>query len=102
MAQYRFLQDCYVGTAYFNAGDIASTADVGGLLPANFIPPAAVDPLDTAAVNAFYNAGPQTFPILIRQQWSTIPVNSPATYWKQSGSQWQLTGVGAGLPPIGM
>jgi hypothetical protein len=104
MAQYRFLQDCYVGTAYVNAGDVASTADVGGALPANFIPPAAVDPLDTPAVNAFYAQGPQTMPLLVRQQWSTIPVNVPVTYWKQipGGKLWQLTGLGAGLPPIGM
>jgi hypothetical protein len=96
MARYRWLQDGHVGDAYYHAGDIMQAAD-------NWLPPAAVDPIDTAAVNAFYSAGPQTFPILIRQQWSTVPVSPPVTYWRQipGGSQWQLTGLGAGLPPIG-
>jgi hypothetical protein len=30
MAKYRWLQDGFVNGVYFNAGDIASTADVGG------------------------------------------------------------------------
>jgi hypothetical protein len=103
MARYRWLQDGNVNGFYFNAGDIAATADAGGTLPVNWVPPAAVDPIDTAAVNAFYNAGPQTFSILIRQQWSTAPVSPPVTYWQQisGGKLWQLTGLGAGLPPIG-
>jgi hypothetical protein len=104
MARYRWLQDG-VGPSgqYFNAGDIASTADVGGTLPANWVPPPAVDPLDTAAVNAFYAAGPQLLG-LVRQQWSTQPVSPPTTYWRQlpGTRMWQLTGLGAGLAPIGM
>ena len=105
MSQYRFLQDAYVGTQYFLAGTTAATADVaGGTLPIGWTPSVCVDPLDTPAVNAFYAQGPQTFPILIRQQWSTQPVSPPVTYWRQipGGRMWQLTGLGAGLPPIGM
>jgi len=99
MAQYRFLADCYIGTQFYFAGTTASTADVGGSLPANFVPPAAVDPLDTPAVTAYWNVGPQATP-LVRQQWSTIPVSPPAVYWKlinPSIGTYQLTGAGASL-----
>jgi hypothetical protein len=100
MAQYRFLVDCFIGS-YILAGTTLSTQDVGGSLPSNFVPPAAVDPLDTAAVNAFYAAGVQFTP-LVRQQWSDVQVAPPITYWKPipGGPFWQLTGLGAGKPPI--
>jgi hypothetical protein len=75
MSAYRFLQDAYIGTQYFQAGTTASTADVaGGTLPIGWKPGVCVDPLDTPAVNAFYAIGPQTAPILVRQQWSTQAV----------------------------
>jgi hypothetical protein len=92
MAQYRALQDCYLAGAYVNAGDIVT-------LPNTIIPPAAVDPLDTPAVNAFFAAGPQLCG-LIRQQWSTI-IAPPVTRWipGPGANQWQLTGLGAALGP---
>ena len=110
MARYRWLQDGYVGTTYYYAGDIASTADVGGSLPANFIPPAAVDPLDNAAVTAFYAQGPQAT-VLVRPQWTGQAAVPAVTYWKPTGlpppafganglTSWQLTGLGANLPTI--
>jgi hypothetical protein len=105
MSTYRWLQDG-VGPSghYFHAGDIVSTSDVGGLLPANWVPPGAVEPLDNSAVAAFYAAGPQFTP-LVRQQWSGVPVSPPATYWRAipntNPTMWQLTGLGSGLPPIG-
>jgi hypothetical protein len=97
MAQYRFLQDAYIDR-YYQAGDVASTSDVGGTLPANFIPPAAVDPLDQSAVNAFHAAGPQ--------QLGAVRVGLPKTYWVGTPlgavTKFQLTGLGANLPPIMM
>jgi hypothetical protein len=104
MALYRFLSDHYVGTQYYLAGTIASTADVGGTLPTGWPPSNAVDPLDNAGVNAFYALG-QTTPVLVRTQWSTQSVSPPVTYWKRvvgSSNQWALTGLGAGLPAIGI
>jgi hypothetical protein len=110
MAQYRFLVDHYIG-GYYSAGDTATTADVGGSLPANWKPTGGCDPLDTPAVNAFYAAGPQATP-LIRTQWSTIFVAAPATYWKGTSlppapgtgvsplTSYQLTGLGTNMPPI--
>ena len=96
MARYRWLQDGHTNGAYYHAGDIMQAAD-------DWVPSAAVDPLDAAAVRALYSAGPQTMPLLVRQQWSTQPVSPPVTYWQQipGGKLWQLTGLGAGLPPIG-
>jgi hypothetical protein len=112
MSQYRFLQDAYIGAQFYLAGTTASTADVaGGTLPIGWKPGPYVDPLDTAAVNAFYAVGPQVAP-LARQQWSitaVIPTVIPAvTFWQAStipGSpshSWTLTGLGAGLSAIVM
>jgi hypothetical protein len=106
MARYRWLQDGFSpGGYYFQAGDIASTVDVGGILPTNFVPSAALDPLDASAVAAMYAAGPQIMPILVRQQWSGVPVLPPVTYWRQipGSRQWQLVGpLAQGYAPIGM
>jgi hypothetical protein len=99
MATYRFLQDASVGPYLYLAGTEASTSDVGGTLPANFVPGAFCDPIDSAAVTAFLNAGPQN-PVLARQQWSGIGVSPPSYFWKATpvgdGSfwSWQLTGPG--------
>jgi len=101
MAKYRFLQDCVDANGlYYRAGTVASTADVGGSLPSNFIP-AAVDPLDAAAIQAFWNAGPQQLG-LCRPQWNGIGVAPPSIYWisyPQGGGTKPmiLTGAGATL-----
>jgi hypothetical protein len=108
MARYRWLQDG-VGPSghYFNAGDIATTvdADPAGLLPANWVPSVNCEPLDAAAVAAYYALGPHPLG-LIRQQWSGVPVSPPVTYWVATPGTnpalWRLTGLGANLPPIGM
>jgi hypothetical protein len=102
LAKYRFLQDAVdINGIYYQAGSIASTADVGGTLPAGWIPPAAVDPIDAAAIQAFWNAGPQQLG-LCRQQWNGIGVAPPAIYWTSfppgGGTQPMiLTGAGAAL-----
>jgi hypothetical protein len=102
MSQYRFLQDASVGQFYYPAGTIASTADVGGTLPTNWLPNGDVDPLDTAAVTAFYNRGPQVAG-LIRTQFVPLPVVPPTTYWLATPgpvTSWQLQGLGSNLSPI--
>jgi hypothetical protein len=102
MSSYRFLQDAYVAGRYYHAGDTASTADVGGSLPANWKPNPNVDPLDAAAVTAFFNVGPQPLG-LVRSQFQFV--SPPVTRWVEtpvaSGCQWSLTGLGAGLGPWG-
>jgi hypothetical protein len=102
MSQYRFLQDASVGQFYYPAGTIALTADVGGTLPTNWLPNGDVEPLDTAAVTAFYNRGPQSLG-LVRAQFTTQAVNVPVTYWLATPgavTKWQLQGLGASLAPI--
>jgi len=91
MAQYRALQDCYIGGAYITAGDVVT-------LPNAVIPPGAVDPLDSAAVTAFFNTGPQICG-LIRARWSTQFVAPPVTRWVPGpgSNQVQLTGLRAGM-----
>jgi hypothetical protein len=105
MARYMLLTDHFLpGGAYAPAGSIVSTVDVGGTLPVGWISNA-VDPLDAAAVQVFWQAGPQTMPLLVRQCWSGVPVSAPVTYWRAlpgNTTMWQLTGLGAGLPPIGI
>jgi hypothetical protein len=120
MSTYRFLQDCYVNGVYFNAGGAASTADVGGSLPTNWQPSGAVEPLDSAAITDFWNAGPQICG-LIRTQFSTLPVAPPAIFWRRiptpppttpppyfppggvlAPAIYQLTGAGAALGPAPM
>ena len=105
MSKYRFFQDAWVGTNNYTAGDIASTADVGGTLPTNWVPCVAVDPLDASAINAFWQAGVQ-LPGLVRQQWNGIPVAPPLIYWKPfnliNAVSYQLTGAGAALGPKDM
>jgi hypothetical protein len=105
MAKYRFLQDHYIGNLYFSAGTTASTSDVGGLLPANWVPTPNVDPLDTPAVEAFYAAGPNK--IVPQPGPCLFATYAPATYWvwaavpgNSSVLKFSLTGLGAGLSPV--
>lgn len=100
MSVYRFLVDHYTDGGFIQAGSIASTADVGGILPAGWQPTGGVDPLDQAALTAFYNQGPQVgWPV--RQQWAGIGVSPAVTRWllvDPNNREYVLTGLGAGLP----
>lgn len=75
MATYRALQDIYIGGnwPYAPAGTTLTDQAPNPNIPQGWVPPAAVDPLDTPAVQAFWNAGPQQLP--------GIRVSAPATYW---------------------
>ena len=101
MSVYRFLADHYTDGGFVQAGSVASTADVGGILPAGWQPTGAVDPLDQAAVAAFYNQGPQVgWPV--RQQWSGIGVSPAVTRWvlvDPNSRTYSLVGLGIGMPP---
>ena len=104
MSSYRFLQNHYVDGVTYLAGTTASTADVGGPLPEGWAPSGQVDPLDSAAVQAFWNAGVQLLG-LVRQQWTGISVPKPTTYWVPAVNpnpyrEYLLTGLGAGMPMV--
>ncbi len=109
MSTYRMLEDHWVNNQYLVAGTVQTTADVGGLLPANWIPTPNVDPLDTPAVNAFYAVGPVrpvtpiatpvTYWTLLATQSDFDPADfSPADFFTFSQSNsWVLTGLGANI-----
>jgi hypothetical protein len=95
MARFRILNDMYVEGIHRSAGEIVD-------LPQDWIPNAAVEPLDSDALASFYRAGPQT-PDLIRPHWTHDNVQLPATFWVQVPGEpvrWKLTGLGANKPPI--
>jgi len=108
MATYRALQDIDLGKNWgqVQAGTILTDQGPVPNIPANWSPPAAVDPLDGPAVTAFWNAGVQLLG-LVRQQWNGINVAPPVTFWKVDPTagpgnpyrQFVLAGpLGAGMP----
>jgi hypothetical protein len=106
MATYRALQDIDLGKNWgpVLAGTILTDQPPVPNIPVGWVPPAAVDPLDTGAVTAFWNAGVQLLG-LVRQQWNGINVVPPVTFWKVDPAagpgnpyrQFVLAGLGAGL-----
>lgn len=92
MAQYYMLADMYSPLGYYlQAGTIQTTADVGGQLPANWVPGPMVDPQDAAALAAYRAAGPQVRG-LIRTQFTNLPVNIPVHNWSQDqNGKWSLS-----------
>jgi hypothetical protein len=105
VSQYRMLSDHSIRGFYYQAGDVASTADVGGTLPTGWVPSNNVDPLDPAAVTAFWTAGFQPLgPVL--NHWSFVTVAPPITAWipvagtSNPNRFYRLGGLGAALPPV--
>lgn len=100
-AQYRLLQPHYIGNRYI---DQLSIITEGFEIPINWIPTLAVDPLNTPAVQAFWNAGPRvqdwnTFNEFGLENFISTPQVKPATYWVQnSPGVWTLTGLGVFMP----
>jgi len=95
MSTYRLLADHYINNQLLPAGTTQTTADIpGGLLPANWQPSNAVEPLDTPAVNAFYAAGPQLLGLLrgqsasdllamvSHQRWNVLPTLDTNRPWR--------------------
>lgn len=106
MSTYLMLEDHYINGQYMLAGTTQSTADVGGLLPTGWVPTPNVDPLDTAAVNAFYAAGPVisgSINIKPITYWAQIRTSdfSPANFSSIDfatnvlSNTWSLTGLGS-------
>jgi hypothetical protein len=94
MASYRLLQDHFVagaGGRVLSAGQVVTT---GKELPTGYVPTPNMEPMDVAATQAMWDAGP-VLPGYLNV--STPPV----THWQQLGSTgfWQLQGLGASLAP---
>lgn len=117
-AVYYLLEDHVISGQYFYAGSVVAE---GIDVPIGWPPTPNVDPLNTSAVQEFYQAGPQ-LQGLTRTQWQAIPVARPVTYWIAVGGSggfspgfgpgfqhvsyppaWVLTGLGSNqsiYPPI--
>jgi hypothetical protein len=71
-------------------------------MPDDWQPHGGCEPLDAAAIRAFWSAGPVPAP-LVRQQWSDQLITMPVIYWRAVGdpahNMFQLTGQGAALGP---
>jgi hypothetical protein len=100
MSKYRFMSPHFIGNRRYDAGEVASTADVvGGSLPVGWPPTPAAEPLDAAATAAFFAAGP----------WPESQIDlfqaPPATFWLATpgtanpNRTYSVTGpLGVGLP----
>jgi hypothetical protein len=78
-----------------------TTLTEGANIPFGWLPPPTVDPLNTAAVNAFHAEGVQFLAYGFNQSYCQVP----ATYWKGvpgAPGFYALTGLGAGLGAINM
>jgi hypothetical protein len=107
--RFRLLVPHYLNGRYFEAGDTVDAAN--GDIPANWQPNiAAVDPLDTAAIQAFWNVGPgatgamdaELFRMVLPYyRYSTHYCANPSVHWTPTGTpgMFILTGAGASLGP---
>jgi hypothetical protein len=94
MARYRWTQPGYAYERYFEPGEIAT-------LPDDFVPPAAAEPLDEAAITAYHRAGVQFAPPA-QQRWTFMPVNEHRRiYWRQVGPPHHRTFVLNGHEDLG-
>ena len=73
-------------------------------VPNFWVPTLAVDPLNNAAAEAYYNAGPRDGGVYEDTNfWAGTASARPVTYWQRTGfpvQYWSLTGLGAGFQPI--
>ena len=108
-AQYLLLRPHWINNTYYDAGTVLTEGSLytAGVLPTNWVPTLAVDPLNTRAVNAFYAVGPRRGGYYEDINWWAYiitplnPMIQAVTYWKNtSGNTWVLTGLGANLPPV--
>ena len=108
MARYRALQDIDLGANWpqVQAGTILTDQPPVPNIPANWVPPAAAEPLDAAATSAYWSAGVQLLG-MVRQQWSGVSLAPPQTFWQVDPAaapgnpyrQFKLAGpLGAGMP----
>jgi hypothetical protein len=106
LAMYRLLEPHYLSGVYYAAGSIVKE---GFQIPISWVPTLAVDPLNSFAVQNFYNAGPRSLSNEDLNQWARGNpqgqigfVAPPVTFWQaSSGNLYRLTGLGASFPPVG-
>jgi hypothetical protein len=92
MAVYKLLADHVLGGSVVPAGTTIT-------MPDDWQPSGAVEPIDSVAIQKFWDAGPVPCP-LVRAQWSTQVVAAPKIFWKRyDANSWVLTGAGEALGP---
>jgi hypothetical protein len=102
MASYRLLVDHYIGDRYLEADSVVTE---GRDIPVGWVPSLSVDPLDSDAVQKFWNQLPG--PLLCEEfAWpggsrrSDVSKPAPAIYWRKiDNDTFILTGGGASLGP---
>jgi hypothetical protein len=93
LGTFRFLSDHVVNGSFIHAGEIREMFDP-------WTPTSDVEPLDATSTASFYAQGPN-MGALFRTQFSPMYIDIIKTYWRQiPPSDWVLTGLGAGYPPI--
>jgi hypothetical protein len=109
LMRFRALIPYFLNGRYFEASDIIDAAN--GDIPPGWTPTiGGVDPLDTDAIQAVWNAGPgatgaidgEAFrAVLPWYRYSNVFVQNPAVHWVPTGvaGQFILTGAGASLGP---
>jgi hypothetical protein len=104
MSRYRLLADHSVNGLFLEAGSVQTTQDVSsnGNLPADWVPSGNCEPLDAAAVNDFWNAGPQDLQLVRTPILREVAASPVVTFWVQvrGGNTWRLTGLGADKPAV--
>ena len=109
MANYRLLAPHYIGTRYFEAGEVVSDTGAGALLPAGWPPTLGCDPLDADAIQKLWDVGPGL--VAGARSWLALGywgqqggrwtggVGPPLIYWQafDDEGRWILTGAGASL-----
>jgi hypothetical protein len=105
MAMYRLLADHYFPSGYISAGTIVTEGD--GNIPIGWVPTLAVDPLNSQAIQAFWQAGPRAANSAQPNveiapgwwmRWANQPVAPPTVYWqKVANGLFRLTGGGSAL-----
>ena len=106
-AIYRLLEPHYIGTAWYDVGTIVTE---GVEIPSfTWVPTLAVEPLNSQAVNYFYNAGPRDVASAVSWDLNVFDgkmnrlTTRTATFWKQvpGTGTFVLTGLGSSFPPRG-
>jgi hypothetical protein len=79
MARYVFMQPAFIDGRLYESGEHATLRD-------DWIPGPYVDPIDGAAIKAFWEAGVQLAP-LQQQRWTFSPITRHARiFWRQIGN----------------